>query len=181
MCRAQVAVEAARAAGEVIQQAFNKPKAVEHKGSVDLVTETDKASEHLVYTRIKEAYPNHKCGGSSSSSSEGLHGALQITPGASDVSTELRWGWVLKTAPCAACFLGQAFVGRLFLLSAPGSLEPACSVLSAAGGPHVPVRPSDALQRFQHLMEYACVRPACHLRKGSSARRAALRRASPVS
>lgn len=55
-------MEAARAAGDVIASAFNKPKAVEHKGSVDLVTETDKASENLVYARIKEAYPSHKYG-----------------------------------------------------------------------------------------------------------------------
>lgn len=39
---------------------FYKMKAVEHKGAVDLVTETDKACEELILKMITEKYPDHK-------------------------------------------------------------------------------------------------------------------------
>ncbi|WOL10430.1 inositol monophosphatase 3 [Canna indica] len=65
-----VAVEAARIAGEdlsshfnlcqVIRKAFYHTKRVELKGQVDLVTETDKACEELVFNHLKKHYPDHK-------------------------------------------------------------------------------------------------------------------------
>eukprot|EP00955_Chlamydomonas_euryale_P105743 365661-Chlamydomonas_euryale.AAC.28 len=56
-----VAVDAAKAAGGVIAEAFRKPKNVEHKGAVDLVTETDQQCETLVHERIRAAFPSHRC------------------------------------------------------------------------------------------------------------------------
>ncbi|KAJ8642544.1 hypothetical protein MRB53_004292 [Persea americana] len=55
-----VAVEAAKSAGEVIQKGFYQTKNVEHKGLVDLVTETDKACEELIFNHLKQKYPEHK-------------------------------------------------------------------------------------------------------------------------
>ena len=55
-----VAVEAARAAGAIIRVAFSQPKNVEHKGAVDLVTESDKQAEALVLEHIQRAFPTHK-------------------------------------------------------------------------------------------------------------------------
>lgn len=55
-----VALDAAKAAGDVIKSAFAKPKNVEHKGAVDLVTETDQQCEKLVLERIQEAFPSHR-------------------------------------------------------------------------------------------------------------------------
>jgi inositol-phosphate phosphatase/L-galactose 1-phosphate phosphatase len=56
-----VALAAAYAAGNVIKDAFSlRSKQVEHKSSVDLVTETDKTCESLVYSYIQEAFPSHK-------------------------------------------------------------------------------------------------------------------------
>lgn len=57
---AQVAVDAARAAGKLISEAFHRPKCIEHKGSVDLVTETDKACEQVIMGAIKDNFPDHK-------------------------------------------------------------------------------------------------------------------------
>ncbi|KAI6704651.1 hypothetical protein NL676_007613 [Syzygium grande] len=54
------AVEAARGAGEVIRKGFYQTKHVEHKGQVDLVTETDKACEDLIFNHLKQRYPTHK-------------------------------------------------------------------------------------------------------------------------
>eukprot|EP00249_Psilotum_nudum_P016242 c25741_g2_i1 orf=384-1205(-) len=55
-----VAIEAAKIAGQVILVNFHKAKTVEHKGQVDLVTETDKACEELIFHHIKQAYPSHE-------------------------------------------------------------------------------------------------------------------------
>eukprot|EP00210_Caulerpa_lentillifera_P008127 g7761.t1 len=55
----QTAIEAARAAGKVISSALSRPKSIEHKGSVDLVTETDKECERLILDIIKNKFPTH--------------------------------------------------------------------------------------------------------------------------
>ncbi|ONK76282.1 uncharacterized protein A4U43_C03F25980 [Asparagus officinalis] len=55
-----VAVDAAKRAGEIIRKGFHEKKNVEHKGQVDLVTETDKACEDLIFNQLKEHYPEHK-------------------------------------------------------------------------------------------------------------------------
>ncbi|XP_038710624.1 inositol monophosphatase 3-like [Tripterygium wilfordii] len=55
-----VAVDAAKTAGEVIRKGFYQTKHVEHKGQVDLVTETDKACEDLIFNHLKQHFPSHK-------------------------------------------------------------------------------------------------------------------------
>ncbi|CAI5464223.1 unnamed protein product [Closterium sp. Yama58-4] len=69
-----VAVTAARMAGEVIRRSFNAPKDVQHKGKVDLVTETDKQCEALIMQHITAAYPSHKFIGEEESSVHGTAG-----------------------------------------------------------------------------------------------------------
>ncbi|KZV16106.1 inositol-phosphate phosphatase-like [Dorcoceras hygrometricum] len=56
------AVEAAKIAGEVaiIRFGFHKTKNVEHKGVVDLVTETDKKCEEVIFDYLRSKYPDHK-------------------------------------------------------------------------------------------------------------------------
>lgn len=66
-----VAVEAAEKAGEIIRKGFYQSKNVEHKGTVDLVTETDKACEDLIFNHLKRCYPDHKFIGEETSSAFG--------------------------------------------------------------------------------------------------------------
>ncbi|EYU33851.1 hypothetical protein ABFS82_08G155000 [Erythranthe guttata] len=54
------AVDAAKRAGEVIRSGFYETKNVEHKGQVDLVTETDKKCEELIFDFLKLQFPDHK-------------------------------------------------------------------------------------------------------------------------
>jgi len=54
-----VALKAAKKAGTCIQQAWNVPRTVHHKGAIDLVTETDKECEELIRTIIKDEFPEH--------------------------------------------------------------------------------------------------------------------------
>lgn len=66
------AVDAAKKAGEVIRNGFYQTKHVEHKGQVDLVTETDKACEDLIFNHLKQLYPTHKFIGEETTAAYGV-------------------------------------------------------------------------------------------------------------
>ncbi|KAH9609601.1 hypothetical protein KSS87_014073 [Heliosperma pusillum] len=70
------AVDAAKKAGHVIREGFYETKNVEHKGQVDLVTETDKACEDLVFKHLKHHYPTHKFIGEETTAA---YGATELT------------------------------------------------------------------------------------------------------
>ncbi|EPS58689.1 hypothetical protein M569_16124, partial [Genlisea aurea] len=65
------AVESAKKAGEIIRSGFYDTKRVEHKGLVDLVTETDKACEELIFNLLQERYPDHKFIGEETTAANG--------------------------------------------------------------------------------------------------------------
>ncbi|KAG2273414.1 hypothetical protein Bca52824_067969 [Brassica carinata] len=66
------AVDAAQKAGQVIRKGFYETKHVEHKGQVDLVTETDKGCEELVFNHLKQLFPNHKFIGEETTAANGV-------------------------------------------------------------------------------------------------------------
>jgi myo-inositol-1(or 4)-monophosphatase len=55
----EVARAAALAAGELIRNAGDVRQSVEHKSSVDLVTQIDRAAERLIVERLSDAFPTH--------------------------------------------------------------------------------------------------------------------------
>jgi myo-inositol-1(or 4)-monophosphatase len=55
----EVALAAAREAGELLMHKFRRLVSVEKKGFVDLVTEADLASERLIVNALKRAFPDH--------------------------------------------------------------------------------------------------------------------------
>ncbi|KAK9846510.1 hypothetical protein WJX81_005689 [Elliptochloris bilobata] len=55
----EVAKRAAAAGAAVISENVDKPRSIEYKGTIDLVTNTDKASEEAVLKVITDAFPNH--------------------------------------------------------------------------------------------------------------------------
>ncbi|CAM6014304.1 unnamed protein product [Sphagnum balticum] len=65
------AVEAAKRAGQIILSNFYVTKAVEHKGKVDLVTETDKACETMIFQYLESAFPSHQFIGEETSATTG--------------------------------------------------------------------------------------------------------------
>lgn len=75
-----VAIDAAKKAGQVILNSFHSAKHVEHKGMVDLVTETDKACEELIFTQLKLTFPSHELIGEETSAENG-------TPALTDAPT----------------------------------------------------------------------------------------------
>ncbi|CAN6552628.1 unnamed protein product [Malus baccata var. baccata] len=66
------AVDAAKKAGQIIRKGFYETKHVEHKGQVDLVTETDKACEDLIFNDLKQLYPTHKFIGEETTAANGV-------------------------------------------------------------------------------------------------------------
>lgn len=66
------AVEAAKLAGEMISKNFHlQDKVVDSKGQVDLVTETDKACEKIIFQRLQQKYPDHQFIGEETSAANG--------------------------------------------------------------------------------------------------------------
>jgi myo-inositol-1(or 4)-monophosphatase len=55
----EVAWQGAAAAGELIQESWQKPKTIEYKGAVDLVTSVDRESEQLIVATIQNYFPDH--------------------------------------------------------------------------------------------------------------------------
>lgn len=55
----EVALAAARQAGWILMDKFRRLKEVAKKGTVDLVTEADLASEAAIVAAIREAFPDH--------------------------------------------------------------------------------------------------------------------------
>lgn len=49
----------ARRAGELVKSRVGSRQNVEHKGVIDLVTDTDRASEELIVRSLTERYPDH--------------------------------------------------------------------------------------------------------------------------
>ncbi|KAL0353295.1 UNVERIFIED_CONTAM: Inositol-phosphate phosphatase [Sesamum angustifolium] len=62
---------------QIIRSGFYETKHVEHKGQVDLVTETDKACEELVFNFLKQRFPDHKFIGEETTAA---CGASELTP-----------------------------------------------------------------------------------------------------
>jgi len=54
-----VASEAAMVAGTLIREHWQKPKTVDYKGAIDLVTSVDRESERLIVEVLRNYFPNH--------------------------------------------------------------------------------------------------------------------------
>lgn len=55
----EVAVDAAREAGELLITEFDRPQQLSYKGEVDIVTEADRKSESLIVARLLNRFPGH--------------------------------------------------------------------------------------------------------------------------
>ena len=51
--------EAADAAGRIICASWQKPKTVDYKGVIDLVTDTDRQCEHAIVEVLTQRFPHH--------------------------------------------------------------------------------------------------------------------------
>ncbi len=103
----EVAIEAAREAGGILLQEFDRPVRISYKGEVDIVTQADKRSEQAIVTRLRTHYPKHAIvaeegGGSESDSPFRWH----VDP--LDGTTNFAHGY-----PCFAVSIGLEEAGEL--------------------------------------------------------------------
>jgi myo-inositol-1(or 4)-monophosphatase len=54
-----VAVDLARRAGHLLQEALGGPRRIHHKGVINIVTEMDQRAEALIVSGLREAFPDH--------------------------------------------------------------------------------------------------------------------------
>jgi myo-inositol-1(or 4)-monophosphatase len=54
-----VAWEAATVAGTLIRQHWQKPKSIDYKGAIDLVTSVDRECERRIVEVLRSHFPNH--------------------------------------------------------------------------------------------------------------------------
>lgn len=85
------AVLAARTAGDILKKQFYQPKDVHHKGSVDLVTETDRQCEDAINKILMDKFPTQQFIGEETTAKNG---------GAVDLTNEPTWmvSWWLQHA-----------------------------------------------------------------------------------
>ncbi len=89
----ELAIETARDAGALLRERLTQPRNVQFKGTVDLVTDADQASEALIAQRIRDAFPGHRLIGE-----EGARGAgpgPDTPEGSVGTDDPSRFGWVV--------------------------------------------------------------------------------------
>lgn len=52
-------INIAREAGRIVREGFHAPKDIHHKGTVDLVTQYDVATEQFIMAQLRTAFPDH--------------------------------------------------------------------------------------------------------------------------
>jgi myo-inositol-1(or 4)-monophosphatase len=108
------AIQTARDAGKILAERFGRSLEITHKGELDLVTESDLASERLIIDRIKSHYPRHAILAEESGTSE-----------PADRERDSDWRWIIDPLdgttnyahgyPCFCVSIGLQQNGRLEL------------------------------------------------------------------
>ena len=108
------AIQTVRDAGRILAERFGRTLEITNKGELDLVTESDLASERLIIERIKTYHPRHEILAEESGAS-------------SPVDQELRseWRWIVDPLdgttnyahgyPCFCISMGLEYQGRMEL------------------------------------------------------------------
>lgn len=112
------AIQTAREAGHILAERFGRQLEISNKSEIDLVTESDLASERLIIDRIKTRYPHHAILAEESGLTE---------PGekSSGPDQRIEWRWIIDPLdgttnyahgyPCFCVSIGLECAGRLAL------------------------------------------------------------------
>jgi len=108
------AIQTARDAGRVLAERFGRNLVISNKSEIDLVTESDLASERLIIDRIRSYYPRHAILAEESGAS-----------GPGDHGQQSEWRWIIDPLdgttnyahgyPCFCVSMGLECNGRLEL------------------------------------------------------------------
>ena len=108
------AIQTAREAGRLLAERFGRKIEISNKSEIDLVTESDLASERLIIDRIRTYYPRHSILAEESGVTE-----------ARDHDAQSDWRWIIDPLdgttnyahgyPCFCVSIGLAHKGKLEL------------------------------------------------------------------
>ena len=108
------AIQTARDAGRLLAARFGRSLRVSNKSELDLVTESDLASERLIIDRIKTHYPRHTIlaeeSGTNPPAGDGAQGEWRWVIDPLDGTTNYTHGY-----PCFCVSMGLEYKGRLHL------------------------------------------------------------------
>ena len=106
------AIQTAREAGHLVAERFGRSIRITNKSELDLVTESDLASERLIIDRIKTYFPRHAILAEESGASE-----------PADRERHSDWRWIIDPLdgttnyahgyPCFCVSIGLEFKGRM--------------------------------------------------------------------
>ena len=106
------AIQTAREAGHLVAERFGRSIRITNKSELDLVTESDLASERLIIDRIRTYYPRHAILAEESGASE-----------PADRERHSDWRWIIDPLdgttnyahgyPCFCVSIGLEFKGRM--------------------------------------------------------------------
>ena len=146
----EVAVDAARAAGEILRSRVDSIREIRHKSAVDIVTDVDVQSEHEVSARLLKAFPTHSILGEE---------------GGARIGSEARYRWIVDPLdgttnyahgfPFFCVSIGLEVDGRMVLGVAYAPSLDELFVAEAGGGATVndrPIRVSTTAELPQALL-----------------------------
>ena len=111
-CLLNFVIQTARDAGRILAERLGRALEVSNKGDIDLVTESDLASEKLIIDRIKSHYPRHAI-------------LAEESGDAASMETSSEWKWIIDPLdgttnyahgyPCFCVSIGVERAGRIEL------------------------------------------------------------------
>ena len=146
----EVAVDAARAAGEILRSRVDSIREIRHKSAVDIVTDVDVQSEHEVSARLLKAFPTHSILGEEGGARMGSEARYRWIVDPLDGTTNYAHGF-----PFFCVSIGLEVDGRMALGVAYAPSLDELFVAEAGGGATVndrPIRVSTTAELPQALL-----------------------------
>lgn len=106
-----LALKAAKQAGELIRKAVGESHHIDKKGRINLVTEVDKASEKLIFSLIKSTFPEHSILGEEQGQIIGSDNNCRWIVDPLDGTTNFASGYPFFAVSIAFELNGQVVVG----------------------------------------------------------------------
>jgi myo-inositol-1(or 4)-monophosphatase len=146
----EVAIDAARSAGELLRSRIDSIREVRHKGVVDLVTDVDVQSEHQIAEMLFSAFPTHSMLGEEGGARAGGDSRFRWIVDPLDGTTNYAHGF-----PLFCVSIGFEVAGRLTLGAVYAPMQDELFVAEAGKGATLngrPVSVSDTSELRQAML-----------------------------
>src|ERR671915_181228 len=109
-----VAWDAANAAGEIIRNQWELPKAIDYKGAIDLVTSVDRETEREIVEVIRRSFPHHSILAEEEIELEGKENEYRWIIDPLDGTTNFAHGYPQVSISIALQQSGQTILGLVY-------------------------------------------------------------------